>query len=320
MRKSILHNVQRLVCVAWVAACASMPLSAQSVSGPGKSHFEKGLNLQKTKTVEAQNQAISEFKSARNMSVSKEDKDACNKAIANSEKIKRELTLSPILPTGPKRSDDYIEKPDNIILSVSRERLEMDEGSHTETINVKTTEQEWTVTPIANKGEKSFVTVNPHPEQNSFDITCEANSSSQSRSQYVKVMAGTKTKHIFVEQNGKPVELYVENTVVTFGNLPILNKTKKSIKIYSNSNEKVEENNNMNWKVLSKPSWVNVIGERLKEKKRKNVSATDEHGIVTSIMNIVPLPKPTGPGAPTRSGEIIIVSGNQKATIIVQQD
>ena len=320
MKKTILHIVQRFVCVVWGAVCASMPLSAQNVSGPGKSHFEKGLILQGKKNVESQKQAISEFESARKMSVSKEDKDACNKAIARSEKIKRELTSGPVSsPVSP--SDDKTKyDPDNTILSVNRERLEMDENSHTETINVQTTEQKWTVTPVFNEGETPFFTVNAHPEEKSFDIICEANNGSRPRSQYLKVSAGKKTKIIEVKQSGKPVELYIETSVVTFGNLPILNKTRKSIKIYSNSDEKVEDNNNMNWRVLSKPSWVNVIGERLKEKKKKNISATDERGIVTSIMNIVPLPKPTGPGAPTRSGEIIIASGNQKATILVQQD
>lgn len=309
--EKVMENIQNALRLWAVLVMVAVAVPLFSQNSAGDKLYNEGKVLQKKGDCE---RAIAKFKSARDCYDSADKKKQCDDAIKECKKP------APPIPTPVPKPIGVIDAPDNTILSVSRERLEMDENSHTETINVQTTEQKWTVTPVFNEGETPFFTVNAHPEEKSFDIICEANNGSRPRSQYLKVSAGKKTKIIEVKQSGKPVELYVETAVVTFGNMPIISKTKKSIKIYSNSDEKVEENNNMNWKVLSKPSWVNVIGERLKEKKRKNVSATDENGIVTSIMNIVPLPKPTGPGAPTRSGEIIIVSGNQQATIIVQQD
>ena len=212
------------------------------------------------------------------------------------------------------------------VLELSNERLQLDSEYRSVTVNIATTEPEWSITPISNDDGMAFISVNQHPEEQNFEIICSANNSTKRRSQVVEVRAGDLKKTLVIEQSGKPTILSVEKTVVEFGS----KGGSKSLEVYSNSDSLEEDNNNRNWRVVSKPEWVNVIGEEHKKKGllgkigdaakglvKKNSVSSEDSSVVTSVMKLVVSSK--SKNDPSRSGEIVISSENQQATIIVQQ-
>ncbi|MBR2016121.1 MAG: BACON domain-containing protein, partial [Prevotella sp.] len=124
----------------------------------------------------------------------------------------------------------------------------------------------------------------------------------------------------------KPTILSVEKSVVEFSS----NGGNKSVEVYSNSNSIEKDNNNRNWKVVSKPQWINIIGEEFKEKGilgkledkvkglvKKSSTSAEDPSVITSIMKIVVSSK--SKNEPSRNGKIVISSDKQQATIIVHQ-
>lgn len=319
MNKRDLSNVLRIFFL-WAMLIVVMPIAAQT---SGDKLYSQGLELQKKQTVQSQRAAIAKFQSAKKLYDSAAKKKQCDDAIAVSNNIiktistrKKHVESEPEVTTELKTS----------VLEVSNEKLQIDNEQRTVTVNVSTTETEWSVTSIANDNGEVFLSVYSHPEDKNFDIFCPANTSTRQRSQSVMVKAGDLKKEIVVEQSGKPTILSVENTVIEFSS----KGGSKSINIYSNSNTIIKENNNRNWQVVSKPDWVNVVGEEMKEKgflaklgdKAKELvkknATEDDPSIVTSVMKVVALSKQKN--LPSRTGEIVISSENQRATIIVQQD
>lgn len=286
--------------------------------------YSQGLELQKKQTVQSQRSAIAKFKSAKKLYDSAAKKKQCDDAIAVSNNIIKSISINKAT-NGNSQNVNNAELKTSV-LELSNEKLQLDYESRSVSVNITTTEDEWSVTTIANDDGKAFVSVNQHRDEKSFEIVCPENSSTRQRSQSIEVRAGELKKIIIVEQSGKPTILSVEKTVVEFSS----KGGSKSIEVYSNSDSLEDDNNNRNWKVVSKPEWVSVIGEEFKEKgflgklgdkakslvKKGTVSAGDP-SVVTSIMMIVVASK--SKNEPSRSGDIVINSENQQATIIVQQ-
>lgn len=299
----------------------SSPIMAQN---SGDRLYSQGLELQKKQTVQSQKSAIAKFQSAKKLYDSAAKKKQCDDAIAVSNNI-----IKAISPNKRSKGRSQNVKETELkasVLELSNEKLQLDCERRSVTVNITTTESEWTITPISNSDGSAFISVNQHPEERSFDITCSANNSTRLRSQIVEVRAGALKKTLVIEQSGKPTILSVEKTVVEFGS----KGGSKSLEVYSNSDSSEEDNNNRNWRVVSKPEWVNVIGEEFKEKGllgklrdtakglvKKNSASTEDPSVVTSIMKLVVSSK--SKRDPSRSGEIVIGSENQQATIIVQQ-
>ena len=297
-----------------------LPLSAQT---SGDRLYSQGLELQKNQTVKSQKAAIDKFKSAKRLYDSSAKKKQCDDAIAVSNNIIKSITTNK-----RQRVDNNNVSADlkASALEVSNELLSLNCEQGMVTVKITTTEQNWSVTPIANSNGEAFVSVKQHSDDQNFDIVCSANNSTRKRSQKLEVRAGELKKVIVVEQNGKPTILSVEETVVEFSS----KGGKKSIDVYSNSDSVEEENNNRNWKVVSKPDWVNVIGEEMKKKGflgqlyeqgkglvKGNSSTAEDPTVVKSVMKLVVASKPKT--SPSRSGEVIIASESQQATIIIQQ-
>lgn len=313
-------------CAFFLMLGLSTILVAQGSESSGDRLFNQGIELQKKRTEKAQRQAIEKFRSAKKLYDSAANKKKCDDAIVVSNNILKGLTDDTHHSSPAKTT---ISKPaasrDN--LSLSSQKLQIDSESRTVTVTVRTQEPQWTVTPVANEGGESFVTVTPYPDEQRFDITCPENGSTQKRSQYVKVSAGDQMKTVWIEQSGRPTILSMSKNVITFSTMG----GSRSVEVYSNSDDIEEDNNNRNWRVYYKPSWISVIGAEKKEdgflrklasKARKLVekeaSAASDSTVVTSVMKIVASSKPYG--SQSRSGEIIIKSGDQQAKIIVQQD
>lgn len=316
----------------WIKGCtlaimivAPAALAAQGGKSSGDRLYNQGVELQKKQTVKAQRQAIEKFRSAKRLYDSAANKKKCDDAIVVSNNIIKGLTddtphaTTTTAPAKPSAARET--------LVLSSERLQTDAEERTVTVTVRTQEPKWIVSPVANEGGESFVTVTAHPESQSFDVYCPANGSTQKRSQYVKVAAGNLMKTLWIEQSGKPTTLGISKAVVTFTSAG----GSKSVEVYSNSSETEEDNNNRNWSVYYKPSWVNVVGEekkedgflrklggKLKKLVEKESTVVADSTVVTSVMKIVVSSKPYGTQA--RSGEVMIKSGDQQAKIIVQQD
>lgn len=298
-------------------------VSAVTAQTSGDKLYSQGLSLQKQQNINSQKTAISKFQSAKKLYDSAAKKKQCDDAIAVSYNIIKTISSRPgSISSKNERNVDL----KTSFLELSNEKLQIDSEYHSITINITTTESEWSVTPIANEDGVAFVSVNRNQEEKNFEIICGANNSTQNRSQTVEVRAGDLKKNLIVVQGGKPTILTVEKTVVEFSS----KGGSKSIEIYSNSDTAVEENNYRNWKVISKPDWINVIGEEFKEKGflgklgdkakglvSKNSANANDSSVVKSVMKIVVASKPKN--EESRSGEIIISSENQQATIIIQQ-
>lgn len=315
-----MKNYIKLIFI-FVIVCVARPAFAQS---SGDRLYSQGLELQKKQTVQSQKSAIAKFQSAKKLYDSAAKKKQCDDAIAVSTSIIKTISTSKN-SRGTSLNAKTAELKTSV-LELSNEKLQLDCEQRTVTVSLTTTETEWSITPITNDDGRAFVSVNQHRDEKNFEIVCSANNSTRQRSQSIEVRAGELKKVLIIEQSGKPTILSVEKTVVEFSS----KGGSKSIEVYSNSDSSEEENNNRNWKVVSKPEWVNVIGEEFKEKgffgklgdtakglvKKQSASAEDP-SVVTSLMKLVVSSK--SKKDPSRSGEIVIRSENQQATIVVQQ-
>lgn len=322
MIELIQRNISRTLIVFAMIMLSSTTVAQTS----GDKLYSQGLELQKKQTVQAQRSAISKFASAKKLYDSAAKKKQCDDAIAVSNNIIKTISNKKGQKNNsPQNAKEALLKAS--VLELSNEKLELDCRGRSVTVNISTTEPEWSITPIANNDGGAFVSVKQHADGHSFEIICSANLSTRQRSQVVEVRAGDLKKTLVVEQNGKPTILSVEKTVVEFSS----KGGSKSIEVYSNSDSQEDDNNNRNWKVVSSPSWINVVGEEYKEKGflgklgdtakslvKKNASSAEDPSVVTSVMKIVVSSK--NKNSPSRTGEIVICSESQQATIIVQQN
>lgn len=315
-----LHIMYRMLFVCMMIGFTNL-INAQT---SGDKLYSQGLELQKKQTVQSQKSAIAKFQSAKKLYDSAAKKKQCDDAIAVSNNIIKNLNTNKGQRAGVQNS-----KTGNLktsVLELSNEKLQLDCERRSVTVNITTTESKWNITPIANNDGEAFVSVNQHAEENNFEIVCSANNSTRQRSQTIEVRAGDLKKILIVEQSGRPTILSVEKTVVEFSS----KGGSKTIEVYSNSDSTEEENNNRNWKVVSKPQWVNIVGEEFKEKGflgkigdtakglvKKNSASAEDPSVVTSLMKLVVASK--AKNEPSRSGEVVISSENQQATIIIQQ-
>lgn len=320
MKRFVSHSIIRIYMLCVISGFIS-PVIAQT---SGDKLYSQGLELQKKQTIQSQKSAISKFQSAKKLYDSAAKKKQCDDAIAVSNNIIKTISSNTGQKAGAKNQKTTELKTS--VLELSNEKLQLDCECRSVIVNVTTTESKWSITPIANNDGEAFVSVNQNQDKQYFEIVCSANNSTHKRSQTIEVRAGNIRKTLIIEQSGRPTILSVEKTVIEFSS----KGGSKSIEVYSNSDTTEEENNNRNWKVVSKPEWVNVIGEEYKEKgflgklgdtakglvKKQSTSAEDP-SVVTSLMKLVVSSK--SKNNPSRSGEIVISSENQQATIIVQQ-
>lgn len=318
--KQNIYNILKLLFI-MIMSMSTSSLAAQS---SGDKLYSQGLELQKKQTVQSQRSAISKFQSAKKLYDSAAKKKQCDDAIAVSNNIIKTITANKGQRHAGQKNNAEVLKAS--VLELSNEKLQLDFERRTVTVNITTTEKDWSITPISNSDGSAFVSTHKNEEEQSFEITCTTNNSTKARTQIIEVKAGSLKKELVVQQSGKPTVLSVEKAVVEFSS----KGGSKSIEVYSNSDSIEEENNGRNWKVVSKPEWVNIIGEKYKGKGffgrlgdkakeivGKNSTNEEDSSVITSIMKIVAASKPKN--GTSRSGEIVISSEDQQATIIIQQ-
>jgi len=327
MKKRIIYRYTIILC------CLIFGFMKTSAQTSGDRLYNQGLELQKRQTVAAQNSAIVKFRSAKKLYDSAVKKKQCDNAIQVSLNIIKSLKRGTTsyygkTRTGKGYSNQTAPEPEpETTLSLSNTSLNIDNNYKTISINVTTNASEWSVAPVSNSDGTSFLSVNKDEDNNSFEIVCPSNSTTQKRSQEVEVTAGIKRKRVSIEQEGKPITLVAEKSLLEFphkgGN--------KTMEVYCNSDAIVKENYNQNWKVVSKPQWVDIVVEAKKTKNflgkvadfatdlvKSNVSVADDPNIKTSTIKVVvnSIPKKNTEG---RKGEIVLGSGKQQIAIMIIQ-
>lgn len=318
-----------IVCIIFGAAS----LLAQNAAGD--KFYNQGMQLQKTMTKSAQNQAISKFRQAKKLYDSAAKKAQCDQAISVSQNIISSLSSGgggkSSRSEGRKGSQNNNDTRQNEppTLSVSNTSFTIDEKATNLSVVVTTNKDEWSAQPIANSNGSSFVTTN-RTNNNSFTISVGRNNSYATRTQTVQVVVGDLKKEITITQTGQPVDLSVkEQTMEGF-------KPKggsKNNEVICNSTMQYSSNNNQNWYIKSQPSWVIVtvndkrsdggllakatsLGKELVNGKDN----TTDDMVKTSIkVTCEAIPKGTAEANNGRRGEVVICSGGSTVTIHVIQ-
>jgi len=150
-------------------------------------------------------------------------------------------------------------------LSVSNDHFTLDTyHAKTVTVSVNTENMDsWNATAIPNDNGTSFLTVSKSSDGKSLHITCPQNNSTSDRRQRVEVTGANLKATIDISQAGRPVEITVDNTALTFGR----KGGDKTISINSNSTTIYSQNSDKNWYIVSMPEWVSAVIKPKKAKK-----------------------------------------------------
>lgn len=324
-------NLKRILTIVCAVILSASVAFAQS---SGDKLYNQGLALQKTMTVSAQNQAISKFSSAKKLYDSAAKKAQCDQAISVSKNIISSLKSGgsggkSIGGPSKNTTQDNKKTQSSPNLTLSNEGFNIDLNSKTLSVTVNTNQDSWTVAPVSCVDGSSFVTVNKLGNTG-FEIVVPQNTSTETRTQKVQVVAGELKREVSVTQTGRPVTIDANKKILKF-------KEKggdQKVEISCNSEHIYEKNSNENWYVESMPSWITVtINEKrekgffakLKEKgeevvKGKSLSDNDTKMIKSSIsISAEHLVPGTAEAFTGRKGQVVIKSGDSSVTIHVQQ-
>lgn len=301
-----------------IMAMLAVDTMAQS---SGDKLYNQGLELQKVQTVASQQSAINKFTSAKKLYDSATKKKQCDDAIVVSNNIIKTLKSGKKPKTETKKVD--VSKD---TLQFNKDSLFLDNASQKATVEVITNMSEWKVNVVDAKDVEAFVTVETSTNSNVVEISCSANETTKARQLVIELSAGDIKQNLVVCQKGKPITLNVSSTLMDFAS----KGGTKTYQVYSNCDDVYSENNQLNWHVVSKPDWINIVGEKEKAKNTINVLTKTVKGlakgvaqessaedVITTNMNVVSMSK--AKTDPSRSGEIIIESGDKRITILVQQ-
>ena len=292
----------------------------------GDKLFKQGMELQKTKTVAKQQQAIAKFKSAKVAYDSAEKKKNCDNAINTSNAIIKSLSNN---NKTKKTRTESIQKTDEPVptLVLSCNKLVFNNVSSPGKISILTNQKKWSAKIISKSTMNDFAVIKELYDTNELEITCVDNIGYKQREMVIEITAGRIKKNITIEQKGKPTNFYAGDTMIQISK----KGGKKTVELYSNYNGAYDDNNAKNWHLISKPEWANVIPGEMKQKNLlkkitdavtgKNLEEDAKPDIVTSIANIaiLAIPKKSEEYEQGRKGEIILESGNKQITIVILQ-
>lgn len=326
MRDSILKCLMALSFSCLFAVGASAQANAEAA-------FKQGQSYQQTMTIAAQDKAIERFTKAKKMYDAAKDKKKCDNAIQVSVNIKKKLRNS---NGNSSRNRSHNVETEEVsasahpMLGVSNNFFQLESDSKTVSVTVTTKSESWEATPISGSDGTNFLTVHKK-DDDSFDISCEKNTSTKKRSQKVAVTAGDYKKEIVVEQQGLPVILRLGENLWECS----WKGGDKTIEVYCNSETTVKDNNEQNWRVESKPDWVSVTfatkkkqgllgkaGNFAKKLVKGEAEVNDDPTLKQTTANVVveKLKSGTSEFTSGRKGEVVFVSDNQRATLMVVQD
>lgn len=270
-----MKQLRYLTLILTVVFCS---VASMAQSSQGDKFYNQGLSLQKTMTVQSQNQAITKFQQAKKFYDSAAKKKQCDDAIAVSRQIIESIKSKgskPVNPTGPRTPVEPVQTAPKATLELGATSFEVSDEYRKIPVSVSTNQDEWDVNVITASDGTSFLKVMKSASgSNEFDITVEPNETTATRQQKVRVTAGDKTEYITVTQTGVPVKLEVSESVIKF-------KAKggsKEINVLCNSSEQYVQNFGENWYVEMCPDWIDItIGAKKDDGKVKELTgkATD---------------------------------------------
>ena len=320
MKSTKIHASLRFF-LACLLLLLSVTVKAQS---SGDRLYSQGLEFQKKQTVQDQRNAISKFRSAKRLYDSDAKKKQCDDAIKVSENIINNLQSSSAIGGRNRRGTATTPQQRDTMLRLATDRVEWDCAAHNTKISVTCSEENWTATPLP--ATVDFVKVTINSAEGHFEVSCTPNETTDSRQQQVEVSAGSMSRIFTVLQEGKPTILRISTASLEFTS----RGGTKSVDVFSNSSESNQENNYQNWRVESKPDWLTVVGETPKQKNAlgrvfDKVTAVfanepeliEDPNVVGSVMKIVVNSKVKN--SVSRTGEVIISSGNQQVKVVVLQ-
>lgn len=300
--------VRRLV----AALCVLLLSASVAVAQSPETFYKEGIQLQKTRTVKAQNSAIAKFTSAKKLFDSDAKKAQCDHAISVSLGIIRNLKPNRAKDDTPqKRHRDGAHTPAErpaVTLTLSNQSFEgVDRAGTKLKVGVNASRNDWTLmTILAPDGSSPF---KAHRVGNdAVEITVPSNPGSLERKQSFEVCLDTITRRITVVQEGRKVNLSASSQVINLKR----DKAAKEAEIWSDCEVTYADNNDANWHVVERPDWARVSIKNDKKEREIDGALIKTKIIITAI--------PQHKGAPERMGIIIIESGNSRLEISVNQD
>lgn len=307
---------------------SSLTMNAQT---SGDKLYNQGLEFQKTMTVKAQRSAIAKFTSAKKLYDSQTKKAQCDQAIKVSNEIIKSLNPGGGAPR-------YKNAPETVTrqeaLNITPEEFAIDCQAKTLTVTVAAINiDDWTAIPVSNSDGSSFLTVKKGNDM--VTIECDRNNTTARREQQVAITGGDIKRMVRVVQAGQPVELLVSDSFLEFGN----KGGKKNLDLYTNSTSEYAENNNLNWRIVSKPDWVDVVVETEQAKKKNSgglwgkakqiggnlissISEDKSSGMKvtnTLVVNVDKIAKGTHEYNSGRKGEIVLAADEQTVSVLIVQ-
>lgn len=316
------QRIFTLLCT--ILLCASIAMAQSS----GDKLYNQGLQLQKTMTVTAQNQAIAKFKSAKKLYDSAAKKSQCDQAIQVSQGIIKQLKSGGGSGKGSGSSRQQAQETVVVVeptLEISPAVFDLPRESKTVQVTVSTNQEDWEVSPV-NDGTQLFAQATKGDDR--ISIYVMPNNTYEKRTQKFHVTTGSLIREITITQSGKYVQLSGSEGILKFK----LSGNKKKVEISCNSTQQYPENANENWYIASKPDWIVVtinqkkggLLGKIKDKANQLVGGTDQETDAsikkTSItIEAKPIMKGSYEANTGRQGEVVIQSGESTFTIYVTQ-
>lgn len=326
----MIHSIQKIFVILFLSCLFTISVSAQANA---EAAFKQGQSYQQTMTIAAQDKAIERFSKARKMYDAAKDKKKCDNAIQVSVNIKKKLRNSGN-NTGRNRNRhveaEEVRASTQQILGVSNDFFQIEADSKTLSVSVTTKNDSWDVNPISGSDGTNFISVQKKDDE-SFDIFCGKNTSTKKRSQKIEVTTGDYKKDIVVEQQGIPVILRLGENLWECS----WKGDDKTIEVYCNSETTVKDNNEQNWRVESKPDWISVTfatkkkqgllgkaGSFAKKLVKGEADVSNDPSLKQTMANVVveKLKNGTSEFTSGRKGEVVFVSDDQRATLMVIQN
>lgn len=320
-------KITRTIVALVMMLIGSLAVSAQT---SGDKLYNQGLQFQKTLTIRSQRNAIAKFTSAKKLYDSQTKKAQCDQAIAVSRNIIAQISNGGGNLDPGHRNESAKEEKEQA-LNISPNDFAIDCHPKTLTVTVAAINiEDWTALPVSNADGSSFLTVKKG--DGVVTIECDRNDNTAAREQTVVISGGEKRCEVKVTQAGVPVQFTASKPMLEFGR----NGGKKNIDLFTNSTTNYEENNNLTWKIVSKPEWVNVVVETGQPKKKlggilgkaKKLSENILHGdsgennqgpTNTIVVNADKIAKGTYEFNNGRKGELVLASDDQTIAILIVQ-
>lgn len=169
----------------------------------------------------------------------------------------------------------------------------------------------WTAVPVANDDGSSFLILSANG--NHLDVRCPANNSSEPRSQKIEVKSDNLIRTITLKQAGLGIEFYADPDIIVFKS----DGGKRKVTVFCNNTKEMADG--LNWEVLKSPEWLDMVIDRSKVRTNDKDNILQPMKSLEISMICRGLPTASAQAFTGRRGTVVLVSGNQRRAITVEQ-